>query len=305
MIQLSRRKFLAMAGVTGAAALGGFSLWASIKQNLKKVTILHTNDTHSRLDPFPASDPQFPGMGGYARRAAFVRQARLQDPELLLLDSGDIFQGTPYFNLFGGVPELKLMSQMGYDAATMGNHEFDNGLQGFYDVLPNAQFPFVSSNYDFSRTQLHDKVKPHLVFRRNGVKIGIYGLGINLAGLVSPVQIGDTVYLDPVEMARETESQLKNRHNCDLIICLSHLGFQYSHDQISDMKLAGETYFTDVILGGHTHTLLDPPVVANNARNQPVTIAQTGFGGVRIGLIEAIFNENTNEKFVESNTKII
>jgi len=305
MTPLSRRRFLALAGITGAATLGGISLWAALQQNFKKVTILHTNDTHSRLDAFPGNDPNYPGMGGYARRAAFINHLRNIDPELLLLDAGDIFQGTPYFNFFAGVPELMLMSRMGYNAATMGNHEFDNGLQGFYDVLPNAHFPFVVSNYDFSRTLLHEKVKRFLVLKKNGIKIGIYGLGINLEGLVPPRLFGDTQYLDPVGIARDTEQLLKNRFNCDLIICLSHLGFQYNHQQISDAKLAGETTYTDIILGGHTHTLLDPPVVINNLKNNPVIIAQTGYGGIRIGLIEVVFNENTQEKFVEFNTKKI
>ncbi|HSV87069.1 MAG TPA: metallophosphatase [Bacteroidales bacterium] len=294
-----------MAGISGVAALGGFSLWAAINQNLRKVTILHTNDTHSRLDPFPPGDPDYPGMGGYARRAAFISQVRRNDPEILLLDAGDIFQGTPYFNMFGGVPELKLMSLMGYDAATMGNHELDNGLQGFSKVLPYAQFPFVSSNYDFSHTILHEKIMRYLVLRRNGIKIGIYGLGINLSGLVSPALFEGTFYLDPVEVARDTETILKNRFNCDLIICLSHLGYQYNHQQISDLKLSGETSFTDIVIGGHTHTILDTPVVVNNARNHPVTIVQTGYGGVRIGMIDVVFDKNTGEKFVDFNTKKI
>jgi 5'-nucleotidase len=302
MHTLNRRKFLALAGISGAAALSGFSVMAAMKPSLKRLTILHTNDTHSRLDPYPSNDPNFPNMGGYARRAALVNSLRQEDPQLLLLDAGDIFQGTPFYNMFGGEPELKLMSMMGYDAATFGNHEFDNGLDGFLEVLPHAEFPFVSANYDFSKTILDGKIKPYVVIERNGLKVGIYGLGIDPKGLVSPGLYGETKYLDPIEVARDTEKTLKKRHKCSLIICLSHLGFNYEHDKVSDLILARETNHTDVIIGGHTHTLLDPAVKETNQQNQEVTIAQTGSGGVRLGKIEVIFDADLNKKLVESNT---
>jgi 5'-nucleotidase len=302
MFTLSRRKFLALAGISGAATLSGFSTLAAMKGNLKRLTILHTNDTHSRLDPYPPNDPNFPNMGGYARRAALVNYLRLEDPELLLLDAGDYFQGTPYFNLFGGEAELKLMSQMGYDAATVGNHEFDNGLVGFHNVHHHASFPFVVSNYDFSDTILKDVTKPYLVLEKNGLKVGIYGLGITLRGLVAPSNREGLKYLDPVEVARTTEETLKNRHRCQVIICLSHLGFNYNHDRPSDVLVAKETSYTDIIIGGHTHTLLDPPVKEKNKLNREVTIGQTGSGGVRLGMMEVLFDLNSGEKLVEAST---
>jgi 5'-nucleotidase len=302
MHTLNRRKFLALAGISSAAALSGFSVMAAMKPSLKRLTILHTNDTHSRLDSYPPNDPNFPNMGGYARRAALVNSFRQEDPQLLLLDAGDIFQGTPYYNMFGGEPELKLMSMMGYDAATFGNHEFDNGLDGFLEVLPHAEFPFVSANYDFSDTILDGKIKPYVVIEKNGAKVGIYGLGIDPKGLVSPSLYGETKYLDPIEIARETEKELKKKHKCSLIICLSHLGFKYEHDKVSDLILASETYHTDVIIGGHTHTLLDPAVKELNQQNKEVTIAQTGSGGVRLGKIEVLFDADSNKKLVEAHT---
>jgi 5'-nucleotidase len=302
MYTLSRRKFLTLAGISGAAALSGFSAMAAMKGNLKRLTILHSNDTHSRLDPFPPNDPNFPNMGGYARRAAVVKQLRLDDPELLLLDAGDYFQGTPYFNLFGGEAELKLMSLMGYDAATVGNHEFDNGLVGFNNVISHAAFPFVISNYDFSQTILEGKTKPYLVVIRNGIKVGIYGLGIELRGLVAPSLYDGLKYLDPVEIARATEETLKSKHRCQVIICLSHLGFSYNHDKVSDVVVAKETSWTDIIIGGHTHTLLDPAVKEKNLRNQNVTIGQTGSSGVRLGKMEVLFDLASGEKLVETNT---
>jgi 5'-nucleotidase len=302
MYTLSRRKFLTLAGISGAATLSGFSAMAAMKGNLKRLTILHSNDTHSRLDPFPPNDPNFPNMGGYARRAAVVKQFRQDDPELLLLDAGDYFQGTPYFNLFGGEAELKLMSLMGYDAATVGNHEFDNGLVGFNNVMNHAAFPFVISNYDFSQTILEGKTKPYLVLERNGVKVGIYGLGIELGGLVAPSLYDGLKYLDPVEIARDTEETLKNKHRCQVIICLSHLGFSYNHDKVSDVVVAKETSWTDIIIGGHTHTLLDPAVKEKNLRNQDVTIGQTGSSGVRLGKMEVMFDLASGEKLVETNT---
>ncbi|MEE4177258.1 MAG: metallophosphoesterase [Bacteroides sp.] len=302
MHTISRRKFIAMAGLTGAATFGGFPVMAAMKSSKKKITILHTNDTHSRIDPYPQNDPNFPDMGGYARRAAMIKQLRFEDPELLLLDAGDFFQGTPYYNMFGGEVELKLMSTLGYDAATLGNHEFDNGVYGFNNAIKHAQFPFVNANYDFSDTLLKGKIQPFIVLKRNGIKVGIYGLGIELRGLVAPSMFAGLKYNDPVEVARATEETLKNQHECQLIVCLSHLGFSYNHDKVSDVVVARQTRWTDIIIGGHTHTLLDPAVIEKNMRNQDVIIGQTGSGGVRLGKIEVIFDPSSEEKLVESIT---
>lgn len=302
-MNISRRNFVKSLAIGGAAALSGFPFMVSGKKNaLTKLTILHTNDTHSRLDPFPKDHHRYPAMGGYARRSTIINNIRAQEENLLLLDAGDIFQGTPYYNFFGGQPELELMSKMRYDASTMGNHEFDNGLEGFLEVLPYAEFPFITSNYDFSDTILKDKTIKHKVFFKGNLKIGVYGLGINPEGLISKNLYGNTKYLDPVEIARETEDHLKKDFKCDLIVCLSHLGYEHEDNQVSDVVIAENTRCTDIIIGGHTHTILDKPDKKLNLEKRTVHIGQTGIYGIRLGRMDIWFNENSGEKLVDANT---
>src|SRR5690554_7469230 len=182
---MKRREFIYKTALS--SVMLGMSPLSSLsfdKAKTKHITILHTNDTHSHIDPFDASDPRNPNKGGVSRRATLVEQIRKENPNTLLLDAGDIFQGTPYFNYYGGELELKLMSMMKYDAATLGNHEFDNGLEGFLAPIPNANFDFINSNYDFSNTILDGFIKKHKMFNLDGIKIGIFGLGIELEGLV-------------------------------------------------------------------------------------------------------------------------
>lgn len=299
---ISRRNFLSILAVGGGATLMGFPSWATDSSDTVHLSILHTNDTHSRIDPYPANDPNYPEMGGYARRGALINKIRSEVPNVLLLDAGDIFQGTPYYNVYGGEPELILMSKMGYDAATMGNHEFDNGLQGFYDVLHHAKFPFITSNYDFSQTPLHGKTIPWLVTGKGGLKIGIYGLGIELLGLVGRNLYQDTMYLDPIKVAQQTEKILKFDEDCDLVICLSHLGYTYDDDRVNDRIIARHTSHTHIILGGHTHTVLDPASQVQNAIGKTVYIGQTGYGGVRLGKMDIYYNKQKKDYFVESTT---
>lgn len=268
------------------AAVGGGGMLLRKGPGTVRLTILHTNDVHSRIDPFPLTDPKYPGQGGFARRAAMVRLIREQEPNVLLLDSGDIFQGTPYFNYYGGELEFRLMSQMGYDAATLGNHDFDNGVDGLVKQLPHASFRFLSSNYDVRGTALEGHVEPYRVFVRGGVRIGVFGLGINLEGLVNPRLYGDVRYLDPVQKAKEMGRLLKHEMSCDIVICLSHLGYSYEDDRISDVVLAKSGHSVDFILGGHTHTLLETPDVVQDSEGRPVIICQTGHGGARLGRID-------------------
>ena len=178
-----------------------------------------------------------------------------------MLDAGDIFQGTPYFNYYGGEIEFKLMSMLNYDAATIGNHDFDNGIEGLYAQLPNAKFQFISSNYDFKNTIMDSHAKPYMIFNKSGIKIGVFGLGIELKGLVNNNLYKETKYLDPIEMTQEMTKILKEKEKCDLIICLSHLGHSYKNDskKISDVTLAKSTRNIDLIVGGHTHTFLARP----------------------------------------------
>ncbi|TVQ14293.1 MAG: bifunctional metallophosphatase/5'-nucleotidase [Bacteroidetes bacterium] len=299
---MNRRTFAKTSLIAGISLGAGLPLLAYGQEKISHLCILHTNDTHSRIDPYPANDPNYPNMGGYARRAAVISQIRQTTPHVLLLDAGDIFQGTPYFNVYGGEPELMLMTKMGYDAATMGNHEFDNGLDGFLEVLPHAGFPFVISNYDFSATILHGKTMPYKVMEKGDLKIGLYGLGIELEGLVGRNLYAETLYVDPVDVARRVERLLKEELGCDIIICLSHLGYEYETGKVSDVVIARKTRYTDIILGGHTHTLLDPPAKIENAAGKKVHIGQTGYAGVRLGRMDLYFNKKNSETFVESNT---
>ena len=264
------------------------------KDTPEKITILHTNDQHSRIEPFEEGHSRYPNQGGFARRATLIEQIRGVEKNVLLFDSGDIFQGTPYFNMFGGELEFKLMSMMKYDAATMGNHDFDNGLEGFLKVLPNAKFPFICSNYDFSDTILKGKTQPYKIFRKGNIKVGVFGLGVKLEGLVGKKYYGETKYLDPVAMAQKYADFLRNTKKCDLVVCLSHLGYDYgqSEDMVSDRKLAAQTHGIDIILGGHTHTFLTEPNVFKNSKGVNVLVNQVGWAGILLGRIDFYFDKD-------------
>ena len=294
---MKRRDFIQKtAASTTLLSLGGFSLSSFNTNKVKKITILHTNDVHSHIDPFPATDPRKPNMGGVARRAAIIEQIRKEEANVLLLDAGDIFQGTPYFNYYGGELEFKLMSMMKYDLATIGNHDFDNGIKGLLVQLPNATFDFVSANYDFRNTVLDTFIKPYKIFKVDGVKIGIFGLGVELKGLVDEKLYKETVYNNPIEVAQDMSRILKEEKKCDLVICLSHLGFTYKNepDKASDINLARKTKNIDLIIGGHTHTFLDKPVIEKNNEGKEVLINQVGCYGINLGRIDFYLDSEKN-----------
>lgn len=302
---MKRRDFIQKTVVSSALlSLSGITLSSFNTLESKKITILHTNDVHSHIDPFPANHPKSPNMGGVTRRATLIEKIRKEEPNVLLLDAGDIFQGTPYFNYYGGELEFKLMSMMQYDLATMGNHDFDNGIDGFYAQLPHAKFDFVSANYDFKNTVLDTIVKPYKVFKKDGIKIGIFGLGVQLDGLVDKKLYKETIYNNPIEIAQDITKTLKKEEKCDLVICLSHLGFQYKNEpeKVCDIKLAQNTKDIDLIIGGHTHTFLDKPVVETNMDNKSVLINQVGCYGINLGRIDFYVS---NDKKYDSLTKNI
>ena len=303
---MDRRKFLHQ---TAAAAVltsvGGLTL-PSFTKKRKHITILHTNDTHSRIEPFETSHHRYANKGGVARRATLVERIRTENANTLLLDAGDIFQGTPYFNYFGGELEFKLMSMLKYDVATIGNHDFDNSIEGLYKQLPNANFDFVAANYNFKNTVLDTHVKPYKIILKDGVKIGIFGLGIQLEGLVDPKMYKETEYLDPLEIAQDMSRILKEDEQCDLIICLSHLGYFYKRNptKISDLNLAKNTKNIDLIIGGHTHTFLPKPTIVRNSVDKNVLVNQVGAYGVNLGRVDFYFDEN-NEKSSEGTTILV
>ncbi len=284
---------------TGAMALNFIPNEAFAKNDLVKITILHTNDVHSHIDPFPINDTKFGGLGGAVNRAALIKKIRNEEKNVLLLDVGDVFQGTPYFNMYNGELELKLMSMMQYDASTLGNHDFDNGLDSLVNQLPNANFPFIINNYDFSDTPMNGKTVPHKIFMKEGIKIGVFGLGIELKGLVDKKNYGNTIYLNPIQKAAEAAHYLKLEEKCDLIICLSHLGYKYEDKKISDIELAKQSKYIDVILGAHTHTFLDTPLSYKNSDDKEILVAQVGWAGIRLGRIDYIFEKKSKKKYSE------
>jgi len=301
---MKRRDFIEKTAASTALLSLGLSL-SSFKSNIKHITILHTNDVHSHIDPFPKDDPRNPNMGGVARRASLIETIRQENPNVLLLDAGDIFQGTPYFNYYGGELEFKLMSMMKYDLSTIGNHDFDNGIDGLTAQMPHATFEFVSANYDFKNTSMDGFVKPFKIFNKNGIKIGVFGLGIELQGLVDKTMSKETVYNNPLEITQDMVRILKKENKCDLVICLSHLGYRYSKDdlnKISDLKLAEQTKDIDLIIGGHTHTFLDKPTIVKNLEGKEVLVNQVGCYGINLGRIDFYFD---NDKSKIANGKSI
>lgn len=289
---MNRRGFIRNISIgTVGAGLGLSPVSSFSAENHTVISFLHTNDLHSHIEPFIANSNNGVPEGGLARISGLVRKIRTENPNTLLLDAGDMFQGTPFYNYFKGELIMKLMTEMGYDAGTIGNHEFDDGLENILKALPNAGFPIINSNYDFSDTVLAGKFPRYKIFRKSGIKIGIYGLGIELNGLVLGKNFGKTIYNDPLQTAIEMESFLKNEKKCDLVVCLSHLGINYRENKISDHILAAETLMTDLIIGGHTHTYLEKPIELKNKSGKQVIVNQASWGGLVLGRVDFVFGK--------------
>ena len=255
-------------------------------QSGKQLFILHTSDTHSRIEPISAeAADEYAGMGGVVRRAGFVKQFRGKHPDMLLLDCGDISQGTPYYNFFKGELEVKMMNLMGYDAMTIGNHEFDFGLDNMARLFRMADFPVVCANYDVTGTVLEGLVKPYVVLNRDGMKIGVFGLSPKMEGLVQADKCEGVVYNDPIAAAQEVTDRLRAQEGCDVVICLSHLGFRIKNE-VCDEKLAAETKGIDVILGGHSHTFMEKPAFYLNAEGKSIPVLHTGKSGIFVGELD-------------------
>ncbi len=261
-----------------ALVLWGQILFAGEKT---KLVILHTNDTHSQVEPTEES-ARFPNMGGYARRMGIIDKIRKEEVNVLLVDAGDYWQGSPYFNFFNGRIEIDAMNRMKYDAATLGNHEFDNGVDTLAVVLSEANFPVLSSNYEVSGSDLSNILKPYIIIEKNGIKIGLFALGVEPKGLIMASNYRGVIYKDPVQTAVNMSSFLK-KEKCDIIICLSHLGTK--ENMVNDFDIARATKYVDVIVGGHSHELIENRTEAN-ADGKPVVVAQMGKSGLYLGRID-------------------
>jgi 5'-nucleotidase len=302
---LSRKRFIRQAALTAGAMVAGPSLLEAADYfSPFRLTILHTNDTHSRLEPFPMDGGRNQGMGGIAARARLISQVRQEEEQVLLLDAGDIFQGTPYFNIYKGEPEIKAMTMLGYDATTIGNHDFDAGMENLAtQLIKHASFPMLVSNYDFTGTPMEHKTEPWRVIKKGKLTVGLLGVGIEGKGLIPDNLFGNTQYLDPVQKANETAWLLKKKKNCDMVICLSHLGNQYKEsDKVSDEILAKESENIDLIIGGHTHTFLDQPLVYKNKTGDDVVVNQVGFAGLILGRLDFEFTKFSGKKLAKSHT---
>lgn len=255
----------------------------SVSAKKKQIVILHTNDTHSCILPLNPNlaDTAIAGRGGFLRRVAMIKEERSKTPDLLLFDSGDFSQGSSYYTMFKGDVEVGLMNEMGYDAATIGNHEFDFGLDNMVRLFKKCNFPIVCSNYDFANTELKDIVKPYIILKRQGLKIGVFALAPKLEGLVFTKNYGPLKYLNPSEVAQQMADLLKNQLKCDIVICISHLGWEVT--DYPDNRVIANTSGIDLVLGGHSHTYLQKLEYVNDRNGRPVAVDQNGKHGAFVG----------------------
>lgn len=306
---IPRRKFLS-ASIVGGAALAVtpsvFSLFNSASsvsafatpllqpgKDETLITILHTNDVHSQIDPLPANDRNA-GKGGVARRATLVKKIRAENPNTLLIDAGDAFQGTPYFNFYKGEVEYKAMSAIGYDVGTLGNHDFDNGVEGLAAAMKFANFEFVSTNYDVRGTAIESRVKPYVVRELAGVRVGVFGLGISPTGLITPENFKGIKYYEPVKVSRGAVRVLREKERCAMVICASHLGYYPNPkgEEIGDTQVAAQVDGIDFIASGHTHTFMQQPVVTKQPAGGNTIIFQVGKSGIYLGRVDFTVKAN-------------
>jgi 5'-nucleotidase len=295
---IDRRRFLTTSAAFGATLIGlprGWELISGAADNSTAadtvITILHTNDTHSQIDPLPANDRNA-GRGGVARRATLVKRIRQENPNTLLVDAGDVLQGTPYFNFYKGEVEYKAMSAIGYDAGTLGNHEFDNGIDALAAALKFANFDLVSANYDVKGTPLEGIIKPYVVKTVGGIRVGLFGLGISPVALITPANFKGITYKDPVLSAREVVKTLREKERCSLVVCMSHLGYYETpsrRNNIGDSEVAAQVDGIDFIAGGHTHTFMDQPVTQTQPCGAKTLIFQVGKSGIYLGRVDFTF----------------
>lgn len=258
----------------------------------KHLEVLHTNDTHSCIMPLNPNlaDTAVAGRGGFLRRVAMIKEERAKNPDLLLIDSGDFSQGSPFYTMFKGDVEVGLMNLMGYDAVTIGNHEFDFGLENMARIFKMAKFPVVCANYDFTGTCVEGLVKPYVIIKRNGLKIGLFGLSPQLEGLVDLSKCKGVTYLDPVEVGNRVAAELKHDKKCDVVICVSHLGW-LRPDEMGDQKLLASSKDIDLVLGGHSHSYFKDLRYVNNANGKAVPVDQNGKNAMYVGKLTLSFDK--------------
>lgn len=261
-------------------------------QDVKELLILHTNDTHSRVEPIPVTNPnpEYADKAGFVRRATLIKEMRKQNKDLLLFDCGDFSQGSPFYNMFRGEVEVKLMNAMGYDAGTIGNHEFDFGLDNMARIFQLANFPIVCANYGVQGTVLEGIVKPYVILEREGVKIGVFGLSPELEGLVQAKNCVGIVFESPIEAAQRVADILKEQEKCDLVVCLSHLGWKGK--PYSDETLIPTTRNIDIVLGGHSHSFFDKTLFYKNLDGKEIPLQQMGKNAVYVGTMKVKMEKN-------------
>lgn len=301
---MKRRTFIRQGGLISFGLATGLHSTSFYKPKVSTLTVLHTNDVHSRIEAFPQDGSRYAGLGGVAKRAKLIEKIRKEQDNVLLLDAGDMFQGTPYFNFFGGELEFKLMCEMKYDAATIGNHDFDAGIDGLHKQMGLASFEIINCNYNFEDTVMNGQVKPYKIFQKGDIKVGVLGVGIELDSLVPKTLYKETQYLDPIAQANKHAQILKDL-GCHYVICLSHLGYKYKGNKVSDHDLAAGTKNIDLILGGHTHTFLKKPTIIGNKVGKQVYVNQVGWAGIVLGQMQVNFEKNFKSKCVSCSPKTI
>lgn len=257
---------------------------SAFAQQTKKLTLLQTSDVHSRIEPINQEGDRNYDKGGFVRRATFLKEFRKETPDVLLFDCGDISQGTPYYNLFQGEVEIRMMNEMGYDAMAIGNHEFDFGLDNMARLFKMAEFPIVCANYDVDATVLKGLVQPYVILNKDGLKIGVFGLGTEIEGLIQANKCEGVIYKDPILIANEVAATLK-KEGCDVVVCLSHMGIQM------DERLVAKTRNIDAILGGHSHTFMQGPKMYLNLDGKNVPVMHTGKSGIYVGQLDLTLNK--------------
>ncbi len=291
---MDRRAFLASLGASAVATQLPLRAAGGPAEGSGRITLLHTNDTHSRIEPFGPGNGAISGLGGIARRATLVRQLRQQLGPVLLLDAGDTFQGTPYFNRYKGRLDYQLMRMVGYDAGTLGNHDFDNGVGMLVEAMAgmeqlnhaNPAFAFVNCNYDCTGAPaLRKRIRPYLIRQFPGLRVGVTGVGIAFAGLVAPKNHEGITWKDPYESLKPVVKRLREVEKVDLVVVLSHLGYNLNGSGPDDLRMPGQVPGIDAIIGGHSHTFLEKPTRVPHALGETL-ISQVGFGGVNLGRMD-------------------